>query len=50
MNFDSISTNYGFKYLKIQGDKEYIFQTGLVGNFGLDDVKVMYEAVKNKKK
>lgn len=50
MNFDSSSTNYGFKYLKIQGDKEYIFQTGLVGNFGLDDVKIMYKAVKNEKK
>ncbi len=48
--FDSTSTNYGFKYLKIQGDKEYIFQTGLVGTFGLDDVKMMYEAVKNEKK
>ena len=47
--FDSTATNYGFKYLKIQGDKEYIFQTGLVGTFGLDDVKMMYEAVKNEK-
>ena len=50
MVFDSTATNYGFKYLKIQGDKEYIFQTGLVGNFGLDDVKLMYNAVKNEKK
>lgn len=50
MNFDSTATNYGFKYLKIQGDKEYIFQTGLVGNFGLADVKIMYKAVKNEKK
>ncbi|MEM1120742.1 MAG: hypothetical protein AAGJ18_09855 [Bacteroidota bacterium] len=48
--FDSTSTNYGFKYLKIQGDKEYIFQTGLVGNFALDDVKMMYKAVKNEAK
>ncbi len=48
--FDSTATNYGFKYLKIQGDKEYIFQTGLVGTFGLEDVKMMYEAVKNEKK
>ena len=48
--FDSTATNYGFKYLKIQGDKEYIFQTGLVGTFGLDDVKMMYNAVKNEKK
>ena len=48
--FDSTATNYGFKYLKIQGDKEYIFQTGLVGTFGLDDVKLMYDAVKNEQK
>lgn len=48
--FDSTATNYGFKYLKIQGDKEYIFQTGLVGTFGLEDVKMMYDAVKNEKK
>ena len=45
--YDTLSPNYGFKYLKIQGDKEYIFQTGLVGDFELNDVKMMYEAVKN---
>ncbi len=50
MNFDSTATNYGFRYLKIQGDKEYIFQTGLVGDFDLNDVQVMYKAVKNEKK
>lgn len=48
--FDSTAANYGFKFLKIQGDKEYIFQTGLVGTFSLEDVKMMYEAVKNEKK
>ncbi|MEM6321631.1 MAG: hypothetical protein AAF960_28490 [Bacteroidota bacterium] len=47
--FDSTSTNYGFKYLKLQGDKEYIFQTGLVGTFELAEVEWMYEAVKNEK-
>lgn len=48
--FDSTTTSYGFKYLKLQGDKEYIFQTGLIGTFELEDVKMMYEAVKNEKK
>lgn len=48
--YDSTTTNYGFKYLKIQGDKEYIFQTGLVGTFTLEDVKIMYDAVKQEKK
>jgi hypothetical protein len=47
--FDSTTTNYGFKYLRIQGDKEYIFQTGLVGMFTLEDVKAMYNAVKQEK-
>ena len=38
--------NYDFRYVKIQGDKEYVFQTGLIGQFTLDDVEMMYEAVK----
>lgn len=43
---DSSTINYGFRYLRVQGDKEYIFQTGLVGNFSLEQVEKMYEAVK----
>jgi hypothetical protein len=43
---DSSNVNYGFRYVRLQGDKEYIFQTGLIGTFTLDQVKVMYEAVK----
>lgn len=38
--------NYDFRYIKLQGEKEYIFQTGLVGNFTQDDVKAMYASVK----
>jgi len=38
--------NYDFRYIKVQGDKEYIFQTGLIGKFSVDDVKTMYSAVK----
>ena len=38
--------NYDFRYIKIQGDKEYVFQTGLIGQFSLEDVKEMYEAVR----
>lgn len=49
MNFDTTESSYGFRYLKIQGDKEYIFQTGLVGSFDLDEARLMYEAVKPKK-
>ena len=45
---DSTYTNYGFRYVRLQGDKEYIFQTGLIGTFTLDDVKRMYTAVQAK--
>lgn len=45
---DSNLINYGFRYIRVQGDKEYVFQTGLVGQFSLEEVKRMYEAVKQK--
>lgn len=38
---------YDFRYLKKQGDNQFIFQTGLMGNFTLAQVKEMYNAVKN---
>ena len=44
-NVDGI-LNYDFRYVKIQGDKEYVFQTGLVGNYTEEEVKVMYDSVK----
>lgn len=43
---DSTLTNYGFRYVRVQGDKEFVFQTGLVGNFSLEQVEKMYEAVR----
>ena len=43
---DSFLISYGFRYVRVQGDKEYIFQTGLVGNFTLEQVEKMYESVK----
>jgi len=49
MALDSTNLNYGFKYLRIQGDKEYTFQTAMVGTFSLEEAKGMYEAVKQKK-
>jgi hypothetical protein len=42
---DSTSINYSFRHVRIQGDKEYIFQPTLVGQFTLDDVKAMHTAV-----
>jgi hypothetical protein len=38
--------NYDFRYIRVQGDKEYVFQRGLVGTYTLEEVKTMYNAVK----
>lgn len=38
--------NYDFRSVKIQGDQEYVFQTGLMGQFSLGEVKAMYASVK----
>lgn len=43
------TNNYGFRYIHLQGDKQYIFQTGLIGTFSQEDVKGMYNAVKQGK-
>ncbi len=45
MRSDS-TMNYDFRQVRIQGDKKYIFQTGMVGKFELEDVKYMYKSVK----
>ncbi len=37
--------NHDFRFIKIQGDQEYIFQTGLMGQFSEDEVKAMFKAV-----
>ncbi|MFK7932975.1 MAG: hypothetical protein AB8G22_05655 [Saprospiraceae bacterium] len=46
---DSANVNYGFRYVYLQGDKQYTFQTGLIGTFSQDDVKTMYDAVQQGK-
>lgn len=43
---DSTRENFSFRYVRLQGDKEYTFQTGMIGQFTLDQVRTMYEAVK----
>ncbi len=43
---DSTKVNYDFRYFKIMGDKEYIFQTGLIGDFNQEQVQKMYDSVK----
>lgn len=43
---DSTQVDYDFRYVRILGDKELIFQAGLVGSFTLEDVNRMYKGVK----
>ncbi len=46
---DSTHIGYGFKYVHIQGDQEFIFQNGILGIFKLEDIKNMYRAVQQGK-
>ena len=41
---DSVPS-YDFRYVRIKGDKEYIYQTGLSTNFTLEAVDKMYSSV-----
>lgn len=43
---DEENLSYDFKVVKIMGDQEYIYQTGLFGRFTEEQVRVMYESVK----
>jgi hypothetical protein len=42
---DSTNINYGFRYALVKGDMEYIFQTGLIGTYELEEIERMYQAV-----
>ncbi|MBX2814842.1 MAG: hypothetical protein KTR24_02550 [Saprospiraceae bacterium] len=42
IQLDSVQS-YDFRHLKIQGDREYIFQMGLLGTFSLEQVQEMYQ-------
>ena len=42
---DEDNINYDFRFIKIRGGKEYIFQTGLIGKHSLEEVQKMYAAV-----
>ena len=37
--------NYDFRYVKIVGEHEYIYQTGMVGTYTEEDVRAMYNSV-----
>ena len=38
--------NYDFRMIRIQGDQEFVFQSGLIGKYSLKDIERMYNAVK----
>ena len=42
---DEENINYDFRYVKLNGDKEYLFQRGLLGTFSEQVVRTMYKAV-----
>ncbi|MEM8527546.1 MAG: hypothetical protein AAGG68_23090 [Bacteroidota bacterium] len=43
---DSTALFYGFRHIRLQGDQRYLFQSGLIGTFSLEDAELMYESVK----
>lgn len=47
---DSTFQSFSFRQVRIQGDREFIFRTGLVGDFTEEQVRKMYDAVKPRKK
>ncbi|MBT8219892.1 MAG: hypothetical protein KJP00_08705 [Bacteroidia bacterium] len=47
---DSVNINYGFKWIKVQGDNEFVFQNGIGRFFTLEEVEKMYDACKGPKK
>ncbi len=42
---DSANIYYGFRHIRVQGDMEYVFQTGLIGSFTQEEVEKMNGAV-----
>ena len=39
--------NYDFRHIKINGDRQYLFQSAIAQTFTLDQVKLMYKAVQD---
>lgn len=47
---DSLKSSYDFRFVKIKGDTEYRFQTGLIGTFSQAEAELMFNAVQGEKK
>ena len=39
------NVNYDFRYVKLIGEDEYIFQTGMIGTYTEESVREMYKSV-----
>ncbi|MBR9922530.1 MAG: hypothetical protein GYB31_16965 [Bacteroidetes bacterium] len=46
-SIDSTRNTYDFRYAKIKGDQQFLFQTGLSGFYSLEEVERMYESVQH---
>ena len=42
---DEETIDYDFRHVRIQGNNQYLFQTGLIGQFSESAVRAMYKAV-----
>ena len=47
---DSTTLYYGFRHIRVQGDRKYVIQNGLAGNFSLEQAEYMYDAIKKEEK
>ncbi len=45
---DSTHAYYGFRYVHLQGSQFYLFQSGLIGTFTLEQAETMYHAIQQK--
>ena len=39
---------FGFRHIVYQGDRSFIFQNGFDSTYGLEDIRAMYAAVRQK--
>jgi len=42
---DSVRASYGFRHIKIKGDKQYVFRNGIIGVFSEEATRAMYQGV-----
>ena len=50
MEVDSTRTGYGFRHVRLKGNKEYRFRNGIIGIFDKEAIEAMYNGVREQKK